>query len=90
MYGEVVEGIKRPHRHLQLSSSSYKRLNDGGHGLPSLFFPWQIFGVGLHVASDGNWHLLPGETTVEGGVPRVQGGADGGLSTNSSSGAARR
>ena len=43
--------------------------------MTSLLHHWQIVGVGIHVASDGGWTLIPREIVAEGGVPGVQGGS---------------
>ena len=43
--------------------------------MTSLLHHWQIVGVGIHVASDGGWSLIPREIVAVGGVPGVQGGS---------------
>ena len=74
---EIAEGFQRPHKPLWPGRSLYKRTENGDHGLPDLLHLWWIFGVGVHVVSDGSWYLLPRDTESKGGVPGVWGG-DGG------------
>ena len=65
-------------------------MEDSYHGLLSLLNPWRIFGVGVHMASDRDWSVLPRETAKDGVLIVVQRRSGGGISANTYSGTAHR
>ena len=55
---EVVEGVQRLHRPLQLGWYLCKREEDSGNSLLDLLHPCRIDEVIIHADSDGGWPLL--------------------------------